>query len=123
MMIKIKNKNQEGKMKKALGKQTANLTRLFPSYLICFVPFLFFGTKQDIRLILWKIAVVGTGLLIFHYIRKSMFHYVDLQKAYEIIFEEKDETLRLHLVLLAIAKSILVSALAFSILFSIAGGI
>jgi hypothetical protein len=100
-----------------------SLRRLIPSYLLCFVPFLVFGTKGDIRLILWKIAVVGAGLLAFHFARKSMFPYIDLRSSYKKVVEADEKSDRLPFALLALAQSILVAVLAFAILLSIAGGI
>jgi hypothetical protein len=95
--------------------------RLFPSYLICFIPFLFFGTANDLNLILWKIAVVGTGLLVFHYVRKSMFPYIDLRKSIEEVKAAPGES-KLPLAILTLSQSIIVAAMAVSVLCAVAGG-
>ena len=99
-----------------------SLRRLFPAYLLCFIPFLVFGEKGDIRLMLWKIAVVGAGLLILHFARKSMFPYIDLNAAYRKA-AGADDSSRMALAIIALAQSIVVAVMAAAILLSIAGGI
>lgn len=117
-------KKRPGSMKNPFFKRVVPaFLRLFPSYLLCFVPFLFFGTWNDIKLILWKIAVVGTGLLIFHHVRKSMFPYIDLLRSFERVFEARDKSKRLPLALVALSQSLLIAAMAVSIIFAVAGGI
>jgi len=106
-----------------IQKNLAGLKRLFPSYLICFVPFLIFGSRQDFRLILWKIAVVGTGLLVFHYVRKSMFPYIDLKKSYQSVIDAQDKTNTVPLAIIVMAQSVLIASLALAIVFAVAGGL
>lgn len=72
---------------------------------------------------LWKIAVVGAGLLVFHFARKSMFQYIDLRDVYQKAADAEDESDRIVFALLALAQSIVVAALAVATLFSMAGGI
>lgn len=100
-----------------------SLRRLFPAYLLCFIPFLIFGEKGDIRLMLWKIAVVGAGLLILHFARKSMFPYIDLNAAYQKAATADDDSSRVAFAIIALAQSIVVAVMAAAILLSIAGGI
>ncbi|MEE8483055.1 MAG: hypothetical protein V3S46_00525, partial [Nitrospinota bacterium] len=90
---------------------------------LCFVPFLVFAEKNDLRLILWKIAVVGTGLLVFHFARKSMFPYIDLRRSFNKAMETDDHVHRLAESIIALAQAILISAMAFAIIFAMAGGI
>ncbi len=104
-------------------KACANLKRLFPSYLLCFVPFLFFGSRQDFRLILWKIAVVGAGLLVFHYVRKSMFPYIDLKKSYQSVIDAKDKADSVPLAIIVMAQSVLIASMALAVVFAVAGGL
>ena len=99
-----------------------SLRRLFPAYLLSFVPFLVFGEKGDFRLMLWKIAVVGAGLLILHFARKSMFPYIDLNAAYRKA-ADADDSSRMALAIIALAQSIVVAVMAGAILLSVAGGI
>lgn len=106
---------------KLVKSGVGSVLRLFPSYLICFIPFLFFGSANDLNLILWKIAVVGTGLLVFHYVRKSMFSYIDIRKSIEEVKNAPGES-KLPLAILALSQSIVVSAMAISILYAVAGG-
>ncbi|GMT42519.1 MAG: hypothetical protein IEMM0002_0930 [bacterium] len=120
--LKEKNENSISRLAKLTGKTVYAARRLIPSYILCFAPFLFFGTKSDIRLILWKIAVVGTGLLVFHFARKSMFPYIDLDRSFNQI-NQADEKSRLPLAIKAFAEAVLVASMAFAILFSVAGGI
>ncbi len=111
------------KVKQAARRIRFSLRRLFPSYLLCFLPFFIFGSRPDIRLMLWKIAVVGAGLLVFHFARKSMFQYIDLRDVYQRAADARDESDRIVFALLALAQSIVVAALAVAVLFSMAGGI
>ena len=99
-----------------------SIRRLFPAYLLCFIPFLIFGAKGDLRLMLWKIAVVGAGLLILHFARKSMFPYIDLHAAYQKA-ADADDSSRMAFAIIALAQSIVVAVMAAAILLSIAGGI
>jgi hypothetical protein len=102
---------------------TFSIRRLFPSYLLCFLPFLVFGSQPDIRLMLWKIAVVGGGLLVFHFVRKSMFPYIDLRVSFEKAAGADEKNSRLAAALVALSQSIVIAALAVAILLSMAGGI
>ena len=116
-------KSRTEKVRQAARRIRFSLRLLFPSYLLCFLPFFIFGSRPDIRLMLWKIAVVGAGLLVFHFARKSMFQYIDLRDVYQKAADAPDESDRLVFALLALAQSIVVAALAVAILFSMAGGI
>jgi hypothetical protein len=122
-------KRNDGRINKkshagALAQKTlAGLKRLFPSYLLCFVPFLIFGSRHDFRLILWKIAVVGTGLLVFHYVRKSMFPYIDLKKSYQSVIDAQDKNNSVPLAIIVMAQSVLIASLALAVVFAVAGGL
>ncbi len=118
-------KNNKEQKQKISEKVRLGLVRLFPTYLLCFIPFLVFGTRNDIRLILWKTAVVGAGLVIFHFVRKSMFPYIDLQSSYQKVLEEAEngKPENLSKALIALSQTILISAMAVSIIFAVAGGI
>jgi len=117
-----KNKNSINRAVVVIKKSFYSVRRLFPSYILCFAPFLVFGTRDDIRLILWKIAVVGTGLLVFHFARKSMFPYIDLHRSFQQIIQT-DEKNRLPFALKALAETFLIALMAFAVIFSVAGGI
>ena len=97
--------------------------RLFPSYLLCFLPFLVFGTKNDLRLIFWKVAVVGAGLLAFHYTRKSMFPYIDLHKSLHTLRHADDSAKLLPLAVSLLAEALIIAALAFAIVIAVAEGL
>ncbi len=116
-------RNEKNPFTLGVKKMFYALKRLFPSYLLCFVPFLVFAEKNDLRLILWKIAVVGTGLLVFHFARKSMFPYIDLHRSFNKAMETDDHVHRLAESIIALAQAILISAMAFAIIFAMAGGI
>lgn len=116
-------KSEMEKIRQAAKRIAFSLRRLFPSYLLCFLPFFLFGSSLDIRLMLWKIAIVGAGLLVFHFVRKSMFPYIDLRVTYEKAVATDGKSDRLASALLALAQSLVIAALAVAILFSVAGGI
>ncbi len=96
--------------------------RLFPSYLLCFLPFMLFGTRNDLRLMLWKVAVVGAGLLAFHFTRKSMFPYIDLDRSLQTLRQADDGAKLLPLAIALLAEALLMAALALAIIISIAEG-
>ena len=111
------------KLKNKTKQIAFSIRRLFPSYLLCFLPFLLFGSQPDIRLMLWKIAIVGAGLLVFHFARKSMFPYIDLRDVYEKSADADENNSRLAAAIVALSQSIVLAALAVAIIFSMAGGI
>lgn len=41
------------------------------------IPLWFFGTPENIKLLAWKICVVCAACIVFHFVRKQMFPYVD----------------------------------------------
>lgn len=103
-----------------------NLRRLFPAYLFSFVPFLIFGTRNDLRLMFWKIAVVGCGLLIFHFTRKSMFPYIDLHRSLTHLKSHPSTAgggAILAYGVAVLAEALIIAALAFAIIIAVAEGL
>ncbi len=110
-------------------RMARNLRRLFPAYLFIFVPFLLFGTRNDLRLMFWKVAVVGCGLLVFHFTRKSMFPYIDLSRSLSRLKNHPtpstagDGAIFSALGMAVLAEAVIIGALAFAIIIAMAEGL
>lgn len=100
-----------------------SIRRLFPAYLLCFLPFAIFGTKNDIRLMLWKVAVVGAGLLVFHFTRKAMFPYIDLNRSLHLIRQPGDGAHFMGNAAALLAEALIIAAMAFAIIIAMAEGL
>lgn len=110
-----------------IRRMSRNLRRLFPAYLFIFVPFLLFGTRNDLRLMFWKVAVVGCGLLVFHFTRKSMFPYIDLSRSLSHLKSHPssagDGASILASGVAVMAEALIIAALAFAIIIAMAEGL
>lgn len=110
-----------------IRRTARNLKRLFPTYLFIFVPFLLFGTRNDLRLMFWKVAVVGCGLLVFHFTRKSMFPYIDLSRSLSHLKSHPSTAgggaTILALGVAVLAEALIIAALAFAIIIAMAEGL
>lgn len=126
-MIKTERKTKKGGARqlsiRTINGIRQNLKRLFPAYLLCFIPFVIFGTRNDIRLMLWKIAVVGAGLLVFHFTRKAMFPYIDLNRSLHLIRLPGDGEKISGASAALIAEALVIAALAFAIITAMAEGL
>ncbi len=111
----------------AIRRTARNLRRLFPAYLFIFVPFLLFGTRNDLRLMFWKVAVVGCGLLIFHFTRKSMFPYINLSRSLSHLRSHPSTAgggaSILACGMAVLAEALIIAALAFAIIIAMAEGL
>lgn len=88
------------------------------------IPLYFFGTGENLKLLAWKICVVCAGCIVFHFIRKQMFPYVDPGYLVDKIREEgenpDDQFLR---VFALIAECLLLGLMFHAIIGGVAAGL
>lgn len=88
------------------------------------IPLLAFGTAENIKLLCWKITVVCAACIVYHFIRKQMFPYVDPGYLVDMLREEKqhrdDQSLR---VFTLIGEYILLGLMFIGIVGGIAWGL